>query len=686
MVIAADLPSELSDGEVHRLVFETFGQPRFTQDSPFMPEVWTAFISLEEQRARERVLGKQAPSDLVDLLITPWRSVPTGEVAQKLTDCARRCFDNYVGYTQPALQGDPRTAEVSRLMAGAEIAPGWTHVVAQFNFEVAAQAILPLTDWWIGLPKRTRTPSGVGRLLSNASAVSANLPKLVETGGGWEQLRFVALAGFVMHLRTVSSLDDLRGVKLLLERLSEPLLGNEGIIAGNTLNAFNVVVAAYKDLLADVVDAAEQKAAASSKPKPFVFSVNTNRSARPAIFDSRGTIKADAAQNLFSIETDGIFWAVIDGGIDATHPAFRDLAISNPPEPPPPDPSPLPSGHSRIVKTYDFTNLRRLLATGKLEPNPRGWPTQNDVQRMMQEPGVVDALARLSLRTQSSRDLDWALLDPLISIPHDGGYARPKGDHGTHVAGILCANWPAKESHLAENFVGMCPKLRLYDLRVFDDRGESDEFAIMSALSFVGWLNRDRANPAIHGVNLSLALTHNVDAFACGRTPVCDVCNELVGSGTVVVAAAGNTGFEAQAEKRSRGTGYRSISITDPGNAEQVITVGSVHKSHPHAYGVSYFSGRGPTGDGRRKPDLVAPGEKIESTVADKGTRRLDGTSMAAPHVSGAAVLLMARHRELVGSPRRVKEILMKTATDLGRENYFQGAGLVDVLRALQSV
>ena len=59
---------------------------------------------------------------------------------------------------------------------------------------------------------------------------------------------------------------------------------------------------------------------------------------------------------------------------------------------------------------------------------------------------------------------------------------------------------------------------------------------------------------------------------------------------------------------------------------------------------------------------------------------------MAAPHVSGAAALLMARHREFVGQPRRIKEVLCKTATDLGRERYFQGSGLLDVLRALQSI
>jgi serine protease AprX len=117
-----------------------------------------------------------------------------------------------------------------------------------------------------------------------------------------------------------------------------------------------------------------------------------------------------------------------------------------------------------------------------------------------------------------------------------------------------------------------------------------------------------------------------------------------------------------------------------------VITVGATHRSKPHVYGVSYFSSRGPTGDGRVKPDLVAPGEKILSTTPGGGSAVKDGTSMAAPHVSGAAALLMARHRELLGKPQRVKKILCDAATDLGRERYFQGGGMLDVLRAIQSV
>jgi hypothetical protein len=232
--------------------------------------------------------------------------------------------------------------------------------------------------------------------------------------------------------------------------------------------------------------------------------------------------------------------------------------------------------------------------------------------------------------------------------------------------------------------IGICPDLELYDLRVFDKDGRGDEFSILAALQFVRYLNQSKDRMVVHGVNLSFSLPHAVDSFACGSTPVCEECERLVGSGVVIVAAAGNRGY------RNMGAGqfedYRNISITDPGNADGVITVGATHRFMPHKYGVSYFSSRGPTGDGRLKPDMVAPGEKIESTIPNGRWATLDGTSMAAPHVSGAAALLMARHRELIGKPGRIKEILCKTATDLARERSFQGAGMVDILRALQSV
>jgi serine protease AprX len=229
------------------------------------------------------------------------------------------------------------------------------------------------------------------------------------------------------------------------------------------------------------------------------------------------------------------------------------------------------------------------------------------------------------------------------------------------------------------------PAVRLYDFRVLAPDLKQTEFAIIAALQFIRYLNARTDHTTIHGANLSLSIPHNVRNYACGRTPICMECERLVESGVVVVAAAGNHGYQSFETRDGSYEGYAAYSITDPGNADGVITVGATHRHAPHTYGVSFFSSRGPTGDGRSKPDLVAPGERIRGPFR-QGWDDLDGTSMAAPHVSGAAAMLMARYSEFIGQPRRIKTILCSSATDLGRERGFQGNGMLDVLRAFQSV
>jgi subtilisin family serine protease len=155
----------------------------------------------------------------------------------------------------------------------------------------------------------------------------------------------------------------------------------------------------------------------------------------------------------------------------------------------------------------------------------------------------------------------------------------------------------------------------------------------------------------------------------------------------VVVAAAGNSGFDqTDGGPASAGTGFQVGGITDPGNAAEGITVGATHRFQPDRYGASFFSSKGPTADGRLKPDLLAPGEGIYSAVGRKDFAAKDGTSQAAPHVSGAAALLIGRNSELLGEPERVKHLLVSSATDLGRDRNFQGSGLLDVFRALQAL
>jgi subtilisin family serine protease len=426
-----------------------------------------------------------------------------------------------------------------------------------------------------------------------------------------------------------------------------------------------------------------------------LWSVNRNRTATVSIEKSVPATKADAGRRLFDIDGSDIAWAVMDSGIDARHSAFRKKDPTG-------KPYDLPMGkkddkfsnQTRVTATYDFTNFRQIL-TDTYTRSSRNRDkkateiiaaSSNQDDQGMTQPEIEVYLNDIDYDLQHGRQLDWSVVAPLLRIPHnDSEYTAPVHPHGTHVAGILGAGLITDNKE--GSFIGMCPGIALYDIRVVDASGTAKEFNILAAIQFIRWLNNQKDTLTIHGVNMSFSMTHDVASYACGQTPVCVACERLVAEGTVVVAAAGNLGqslFQGQDGVLSQG--FRMVNITDPGNAEKVITVGATHRSQPHAYGVSYFSSKGPTGDGRIKPDLVAPGEKIVSVVPDEGDARMDGTSMAAPHVSGAAALVLAKHRELIGRPEKIKEILCKTATDLGREKYFQGCGMVDVLRAIQSV
>src|SRR5262249_3946408 len=166
---------------------------------------------------------------------------------------------------------------------------------------------------------------------------------------------------------------------------------------------------------------------------------------------------------------------------------------------------------------------------------------------------------------------------------------------------------------------------------------------------------------------LSLSIPHDVRNYACGQTPVCVECERLVENVVVVVAAAGNRGHHKFETKEGVFESYAAFSIDVLGNGAGVITGGATHVYWALTYRISFYSSRGPTGDGRLKPDLVAPGDRVQSTVPGNDWRSEAGTSMAAPHVRGAAAMLMARYPELIGQPRRGKRLPCRTPNDLAR-------------------
>lgn len=365
---------------------------------------------------------------------------------------------------------------------------------------------------------------------------------------------------------------------------------------------------------------------------------------------SVSTVMADVARKVFGSTGRGIVWAVVDSGIDGTHPHFRRHANLELPAP---------------LTHRDFTVLK-----GDGEP-------------------LVD-----------------------------------RSGHGTHVAGIIAGeiteddgpvwgdarertDWgtATTERRRLNAIAGMAPESKLLSLKVLDEHGQGRASSVIRALDFIQQVNGFGRRVIVHGVNLSVALDYEPEWFACGQSPLCVEVDRLVKTGVVVVVAAGNTGFGYQ-QTLTRGVVAQSVplSINDPGNAELAITVGATHRDMPQAYGVSYFSSRGPTADGRSKPDLVAPGERIMSCRSGQAKNEANangpaslngpasvyvedsGTAMAAAHVSGLIAAFLSVRREQIGQPLIVKEVFRQTAVDLRRHADFQGRGLVNLMRALQPV
>jgi subtilisin family serine protease len=147
---------------------------------------------------------------------------------------------------------------------------------------------------------------------------------------------------------------------------------------------------------------------------------------------------------------------------------------------------------------------------------------------------------------------------------------------------------------------------------------------------------------------------------------------------------------QAKKIKFSEKSTDRTRTITIPGTAKQIITVGSyVTRSNSKPEGsISSFSSSGPTRYGLQKPELIAPGEEIISVCSSKQTDYIakSGTSMSAPHVTGAAALILSVRPGL--TCEQVKQILIKSArqdehTKEFSDNNLCGNGKLDIEAAI---
>lgn len=223
--------------------------------------------------------------------------------------------------------------------------------------------------------------------------------------------------------------------------------------------------------------------------------------------------------------------------------------------------------------------------------------------------------------------------------------------HGTHVAGIVAAN--------GESVKGVAPEATLYALKALSSAGYGFNSDVIAAIEWSVDPNND-GDPAdrLDIVNMSLGGPGNSD------DPMSVAVDNAVSMGVTFCIAAGND--------------RDYYTIGSPGTARKAITVGSIDKYER----ISLFSSKGPTQKNFLiKPDIVAPGSNIRSTVPGGGYAYKNGTSMASPHVAGAAALIL--NLNAGWGPAEIKNAIMQSARKIeGRSVFDQGAGIID-LKAL---
>jgi subtilisin family serine protease len=291
------------------------------------------------------------------------------------------------------------------------------------------------------------------------------------------------------------------------------------------------------------------------------------------------------------------------------------------------------------------------------------------VERIGASPSTTNA-ARLSSHAQgvgsSAVNADIAILDTGIDMNHPDlnvyaqktfvagtSTANDDNGHGTHVAGIAAA------IDNSIGVVGVAPGARLWAVKVMDKTGAGALSDVIAGIDYI----TSHANE-IDVVNMSFGCQ-------CDSAALTSAVNNAVSAGITFVAAAGNSGSDA--------------STFSPASNPNVIAVGAIADSDGRCGGLgpatqygnddtfATFSNYGP------KVTIAAPGVNILSTYYGGSYSTLSGTSMAAPHVAGAAALYKSSHPS--ASPAEVKSALMNFATNTSTtcdgdgHGYYTGSG-----------
>ncbi len=236
----------------------------------------------------------------------------------------------------------------------------------------------------------------------------------------------------------------------------------------------------------------------------------------------------------------------------------------------------------------------------------------------------------------------WVRANCSSSEPND---PFDRNGHGTHVAGTVGALDDGR------GVVGVAPGVRLWGIKVLDSAGNGSFADIICGMDVAALHSRDQGIGIgdIEVANMSLTGTTTDNSACGGGSAFHNAACRVVAAGITLIAAAGNAASNAN--------GFV------PATYDEVITVSALADSDGQPGGFGQPTTAGPDDTFARfsnfgsDVDLAAPGVDIISTWNDGGFRSLNGTSMASPHVAGAAALYIAEHGEV--GPAAVKSALL---------------------------
>ena len=295
----------------------------------------------------------------------------------------------------------------------------------------------------------------------------------------------------------------------------------------------------------------------SEKNIALVYHIWLDHKITRCVYQSARTIKCDAASTSFAANGKGVVWAIADTGIDSTHPHFRLLKTTK-----------LENGLLHKDFTQDHPNDQASETAALTDQDGHGTHVAGIIagftcRKQDNVPGVRSEITRITIKSEERRSDD-------TPSPVDLDHSEP--------------------------ISGLARNCKLMSLKVLTNGENGGLSNLLAAIGYIQKCNDNGRSLKIHGLNLSLGYPFDPEWFAAGQSPLCAEVDRLVRSGVCVVVAAGNGGYGIV--NTYSGAGERAAymgTITDPGNANLAITVGSTHRDMPHAYGVSYFSAKGPT-------------------------------------------------------------------------------------------